>query len=416
MLRTVQFACALPKAEADALNAESGRIYTDMLVSHYRIYRRQGHWLKAEHGERWEDAHGGPTTLHAHSRDAAQQGFYAACKTARACKQAGLDTKYPYHRKRWRTTIWKRSGIRLQAGIVLLARARGLAPVSVALPPQFALLPPATFVEARLVWDHAARHYVWHIVLEDGVPPAPAPAGGRTAAIDLGEIHPAAVTDGTETAIFACRALRANQQYTAKRLSELQAKQARKHKGSRRWKRLQRRKTRFRAQQRRRARDLEHKVSRAVVDWAAERQVHTLVIGDVRDVADGKRLPAKSQQKIGVWSHGRQRGYITYKAAAAEITVTLVDEAYTSQTCPGTLPDGTGCLHCYKPKGRRYVCPVCGFTAHRDGLGAANLLSQHYTGEPGHVRPPPKERYRYPFVGKRSPLDTRELARVPTVG
>lgn len=122
MLRTVQFACTLPKAEADALNAESGRIYTDMLVSHYRIYRRQGHWLKAEHGERWEDAHGGPTTLHAHSRDAAQQGFYAACKTARACKQAGLDTKYPYHRKRWRTTIWKRSGIRLQAGIVLLAR------------------------------------------------------------------------------------------------------------------------------------------------------------------------------------------------------------------------------------------------------------------------------------------------------
>ena len=110
---------------------------------------------------------------------------------------------------------------------------------------------------------------------------------------------------------------------------------------------------------------------------------------------------------------------ITYKAEAAGITVTLVDEAYTSQTCPGTLPDGTACLHCYKPKGRRYVCPVCGLTAHRDGLGAANLLSQHYTGEPGHVRPG-REKYRYPFWtprrGKRSPLDTRELARVPTVG
>ena len=32
MLRTVQFACTLPKSEADAQNAESGRIYTDMLV------------------------------------------------------------------------------------------------------------------------------------------------------------------------------------------------------------------------------------------------------------------------------------------------------------------------------------------------------------------------------------------------
>jgi hypothetical protein len=58
---------------------------------------------------------------------------------------------------------------------------------------------------------------------------------------------------------------------------------------------------------------------------------------------------------------------------------------------------------------------LCGLTAHRDGVEAANLLSQYYTGEPGHVRPG-RETYRYPFVGKRSPLDTRELARVPTVG
>jgi putative transposase len=132
-------------------------------------------------------------------------------------------------------------------------------------------------------------------------------------------------------------------------------------------------------------------------------------------VADGKRLQTKSQQKIGLWSHGRQRYYITYKAAAAGIAVGLVEEAYTSQTCPGTLPDGTGCLHCYKPKGRVYRCPACGFTAHRDGLGAANLLSQHVTGEPGHVLPP-RETYRYPFVGKRSRLDTADLARIPTVG
>ena len=177
---------------------------------------------------------------------------------------------------------------------------------------------------------------------------------------------------------------------------------------------MQRRKTRFLAKQKRRARDMEHKISRAVVIWAKERQVSTLVIGDVRDVADGKRLNVKAQQKIGLWSHGRQRAYITYKAEAAGIAVTLVEEAYTSQTCPGTLPDGTACLHCYKPKGRVYRCPVCGFTAHRDGVGCANLLSQHYTGEPGHITPPP-EKYRYPFVGKRSPLDTRELAWVPTV-
>ena len=72
MLRTVMFACTLPKADADALNRESGRIYTDMLVRHYRLYRKQGVWLAPRTGERLEDALGGATTLHAHSRDAAR--------------------------------------------------------------------------------------------------------------------------------------------------------------------------------------------------------------------------------------------------------------------------------------------------------------------------------------------------------
>jgi hypothetical protein len=95
MLRTVQFGCTLSKDQADALNAESGRVYTDMLVRHYRVSRKQGVWLAPPSSERLEDAMGGPTTLHAHCRDAAQQGFSTACTTAKACQAAGLDTRYP---------------------------------------------------------------------------------------------------------------------------------------------------------------------------------------------------------------------------------------------------------------------------------------------------------------------------------
>ena len=407
MLRTVQFACILPKADADALNQESGRVYTDMLVRHYRLYRKQGVWLAPKSGERLEDALGGSTTLHAHSRDAAQQGFYKACKTAKACRQAGLDAKYPHRRKRFRTTIWKNTGITRKAETLLLARARGLAPVLVPLPDNLLDVEAPAFLEARLVWDRAAQHYTWHLVVEDGNVPTPMP-GNHMAAVDLGEIHPAALTDGKETVIVTCRALRANAQYTAKRLSEIRAKQDRKQRGSRSWKRLQRRKNRFLAKQKRRARDMEHKASCAAVQWAKERNVSTLVIGDVRDVADGKRLNVKAQQKIGLWSHGRQRNYITYKAEAAGISVTLCPEAYTSQTCPT-------CQQCYKPKGRVYRCPACGFTAHRDAVGCANILSQHYTGEPGHVLPP-APKYRHPFGGKRSRLDTADLAWGPTAG
>lgn len=406
MLTTTQFACSLPKAEADALNAESGRVYTDTLVQHYRRYRKQGVWLSQKSGERLEDCTGGPTTLHAHSRDAAQQGFYKACKTAAACRELGLHIHYPHKRKRFRTTVWKHTGIRKRAGTLVLARARGLSPVEVPLPSHLSALPAPAFLEARLVWDKAARHYTWHLVTEDGNVPSVA-QGETVMAVDLGEIHPAAVTDGKQTVIIACRAMRANQQYTAKRLSELSSKQSRKKKGSRSWKRLQRRKTRFLAKQRRRSRDLEHKCSRAVVRFAQEREASLVVIGDVRDVADGKRLAAKSQQKISVWAHGRLRQYITYKAQAVGIHVQLIDKSYSSQTCPR-------CMHRYKPRGRTYCCPACGFVAHRDAVGCANILSQHFTGEPGHVLPPECTKYRYPFRGKRSRLDTAEMAWVLT--
>ena len=121
------------------------------------------------------------------------------------------------------------------------------------------------------------------------------------------------------------------------------------------------------------------------MDIAVEQQVGTLALGDVRDVADGKRLHAKSQQKISTWSHGKLRALITYKAEAAGITVELVDEHDTSQTCPN-------CGERHKPKGRRYRCPACGFAAHRDVVGAANTCFRgtHTASSAGSNRPKEK--------------------------
>lgn len=448
MIRTHILPCRVPKAEADALNCESGRIYTRALVEHYRVYRQTGHWLSPGGLEHLVDAYEQetPRLLHAHSVDAAQQGFVQACHTARACRALGLATRYPYRRKLWRTTIWKTSGIRrrgephVPAGseatpgvplmaapvdeqtratpeprervTLLLARARGQAPIPLELPER---LQAGTVREVRLVWDRVARRYTWHLVIENGQPVPPAPGSGCMG-VDLGEVHPAALCDGQTALVITARALRANQQYTQKRLAELRQRQDHLRKGSRRWRRLQRRKTRFLAQQKRRARDIEHKVSRAVVQHAVARQTGTLAVGDVRDIADGKRLSAESQQKLGVWAHGRVRQYITYKAEAEGITVVLVDERATTKTCPQ-------CGQGHKPAGRTYRCPDCGFSAHRDVVGAANILSRHLRGAVGQIRPPPScaTKYRYPLetrgfalraqAGKRSRPDRAQVAR-----
>jgi putative transposase len=377
------------------------------MVEHFRIYRQTGHWLSGGAGERINDSLS-TTFLHAHSRDAAQQGFYKACKTARACRRIGLAANYPHRVKTYRTTIWKKTGVRKHGEILLLALARGNEPIRVTLPSNLADLPPESMAEIRLVWDRAARHYFWHLVVEDGQPAADPPGEGM-AAVDLGEVHPAAATDGEESVVFSARQLRALAQYTHKRLAAIQTRQARKTRGSRSWRRLQRGKNRFLAKQSHRRRDIEHKVSRAVVNWAVERRAGTLVIGDVRQAADQVDVGHTNNQKISSWPHGCMRQYITYKAEAAGIHVVLEDEAYTSQTCPN-------CGRRYKPRGRVYACPVCGFVGHRDIVGSANILSRYQFGEVGRIVPPTEVKYRHPFdaTGKRSPVDTGHVAWVFT--
>ena len=403
MLRTHIFPCRLPKILADELNCESGRIYTQTLIWHYRIYRRTGHWLSCYAAQRLGDSLSG-TFLSAFSRDAAQEAFYRASKTARINR--GIGVRYPHHFKEFRTTVWKNPGIRLCGKELFLARARGVGALRVRLPSDLLGISLKSIREIRLVYNQSGGRYQWHIVIEDDRVPLVI-CGGEPAAIDMGEIHPVVVASETECVVFTARQLRSLHQYTSKRLSEIRSRQDRLSGKSRRWKKLQRRKQRFLAKQRNRSRDIEHKVSRAVVDWAVRENISTLAIGDVRDVADGKRLNRKSQQKIGNWSHGKVRRYVEYKACAVGIKTKLVNECYSSQTCPQ-------CGQRHKPRGRIYHCAVCGFVGHRDAVGAINILSRLKMGEVGKVSMP-KVKYRMPADfrrGLRSRSDTTQVALV----
>src|SRR6266508_1462182 len=390
MIRTAIIDCHLKRTEADALNRVSGAIYTQTLITHYRVYRKRGqkkrHWLSQFAAMRLNDylTRDDPPLLHAHSKDAAQEAFYKACKTAKANRALGAH--YPHKRKLWRTTIWKQSGIRRQGERLLLCRAKSLPPIIVELPEEMRSV--LRVLEVRLVYDRRAHHYTWHLVVENGKQPKPAP-GANVVSVDLGEIHPAVVGDEQQAAIITCRARRHEQQGHAKRLAKLSQALSRKIKGSRRYKRLTRARTRMRAKHKRVVRDMEHKISRAIVDVAVERQAGTIAIGDVRDVADGVAHGKRHNQQSSQWNHGQIRQYITYKAAAEGVVVELVDEHYTSQTCPN-------CSERHKPRGRRYSCGRCGFSAHRDVVGQINILSRYKTGQVGRLHTPVEIKHRIP--------------------
>ena len=393
MLRTHHFPCRLSRVEADGLNRESGRLYTQTLVWQYRIYRRKGAWLSPGASERLGD-YMSSTTLHAHSRDAAQQAFHKACKTAKSNRRLGA--KYPHKRKWYRTTTWKDTGIRVKDGRLLLARARGLEPVIVTLPERFTNLPKSAFREARLVYDQASKRYNWHLVIENGALPNETP-GDKTLAVDLGEIHPMAVANEQgEVVIFTGRELRALNQYRHKRLASLQQRQSKCQKRSRLWKRLQRRKAQLLARNDRQRRDIEHKVTRAVVKHAVAEGAARVVVGDIRDIGNGKRMNANSQQKISGWSHGRQIQYLEYKLAAESISLERQNEAYSSKTC-------CKCGAINKPNGRTYRCANCGFVGHRDGSAACNQESKALYGCYSRIQPV-STRYLRPFNRRSSSL------------
>lgn len=404
MILTQSFRARRPSKILEELNRESGRVYTLTMIEHWRVRRKKDIWLSKYAAQRVNDALSGSTILHAHSRDAAQDGFYKACKTVKALKRAGVDSKYPHRRKTFRSTVWKKQGIRVKDGKLLLAKSRGLEPVVVSLPERF---PGCDFLEVKLVFNRGSKRYDWHVTYDDGqvIPKA---SGDAVIAVDLGEIHPAAVTDGTDAVVFSARELRSTIQGRNKMLSVISERQATLKKGSRYWRRLQRVKAARLNKSKDKQRDICHKVSRAVVDFAQEKKAGTIVIGDVRDVSNGVSLGKNSNQKISQWPHGIIRKYIEYKASGKGINTELQNEAYSSQDCPK-------CGNRKKPQGRIYTCGKCGWIGSRDGqVGSANILSLHQYGKTSRVLVS-ETMYRHPYLvirdkGKRSHEGTVQVA------
>ena len=58
---------------------------------------------------------------------------------------------------------------------------------------------------------------------------------------------------------------------------------------------------------------------------------------------------------------------LEYKCSWYGKTFIRVNPAYTSQICPQ-------CGNKHKANDRKYKCPNCGFTAHRDRVGAMNII------------------------------------------
>ena len=89
-------------------------------------------------------------------------------------------------------------------------------------------------------------------------------------------------------------------------------------------------------------------------------------------------------QRIGRWEIGQDLDYLRHKAERASIVCSIGDERGTSSRCPQ-------CGHRHRPKGRDWQCKKCGFTGHRDVVGAVNM---HVNGFGRKVTFPARVTYR----------------------
>ncbi|MGC2998815.1 RNA-guided endonuclease InsQ/TnpB family protein [Streptomyces sp. G35A] len=119
----------------------------------------------------------------------------------------------------------------------------------------------------------------------------------------------------------------------------------------------------------RRARDINHKISKHIVA-EAQRTDHGIALEDLSGIRERVRLRKPQRVTMNSWAFGRLHAFIAYKARRAGVPVVYVDPAYTSQEC-------SQCHHIdrrNRPSQAVFVCRSCGFVEHAD-LNASYTIS-----------------------------------------
>ncbi|NEO10126.1 MULTISPECIES: transposase [unclassified Moorena] len=86
-------------------------------------------------------------------------------------------------------------------------------------------------------------------------------------------------------------------------------------------------------------------------------------------VKSARKLNKKTARNLLTWSHYKFRQHLIQMADRNDVKVVLVNESYTSKTCPQ-------CGHIHERLGgnKKFQCPKCGFSLPRDWNGARNIM------------------------------------------
>ena len=324
--------------------------------------------------------------LHAHTSEGIAHDLHDAIVTARTLRAKGIKTRSPWREKKYRPLSfsahygWRVSNghPRLDAPKLRLSLGRGRAPIWVALPhfrdpTTNEPVTPERWGEAKLCWDSDNRQWGLHIAYSP--PERLVGDPGVTAAIDEGIINPMAVavarpdqaTPAFDVLVVNGREARSIKRRRNKAVGAISSRLSRAQPGSKRHRRLIQAKKRAQGSTAKQLRDFDHQVTHKVASFIDHHDAGRVVVGDVRGIErytnQKRRVSRSTRQQLSQWGRGRQERYLAHKTGRK---IEHVNEAYTSQTCPA-------CNTRNRPSGRKYTCTSCGFSSHRDAVGAVNI-------------------------------------------
>jgi putative transposase len=316
--------------------------------------------------------------------------FCEAVASAESLRRKGEPYEYPFRKTTYRQVLFSNQAPRFRDGFLVLPCGKA-GYLEVFMPEGVTL--PGRMMEVRLGYGDV------EIVCE--VIDAPRDPG-PTIGVDLGVNTILAATDGNKAILISGREIKATIQVRNKNLAEIVSKQAKKRKGSRRHKRLQRAKYRMLNRTKNKVRDLCHKATRKVADHFPNAKAY---VGEPFNEAC-RKMDGIRAQTVSSACNRKIISLLNYKLAAA----IEVEEHSTSQTCPV-------CGERSKHR-RTYRCRRCGYEAPRDVVGCSNIRT---IGVEGAMRPgcPVPNRIhfvhpsKYPGPKPGSPGDTGQVAPGP---
>jgi putative transposase len=329
-----------------ASRKEAARLWNDLVVRHHRIRRLGWRWPSKARWQQW--AKGRYLGLSAQSVQQIIGEFCEAVESTRQLRKNGHgEATYPWKLRRYRDVVYTNQDARIRDGRLVLPHGKS-GTLRVRLPETVAL--PGRLMEVRLSYG------VVRLICE--VPDVRHPQQ-TVIGVDLGVNTLVAATDSTTVLLISGRGVKAVIQWRNKTLAHIQQAQSRKTQGSRRWKRLQRRKHRMLDRTNRQVRDATHKATHAVANAFPGA---TCYVGEPFNDAAQRNGHVQAQQVSSACTR-KIIQQLDYKTAGALV----VNEAYSSQTCP---------VCGERSKHRRiFRCPQCGATGPRDAVGAVNILS-----------------------------------------